>query len=97
MTTQVLHFVELSDHARGQAEALGKLASGDRIELHVKRGAGDDQTVSLPPEAAALDVGKHRRTTLKDVLALKHRIDAQRTGMAALADDAEDLKLAYSI
>ncbi|HJQ57164.1 MAG TPA: DNA-binding protein [Vineibacter sp.] len=36
-------------------------------------------------------VGKHRRSTLRDVLALKATIDAQRTAMAALADDAEDL------
>ena len=37
-------------------------------------------------------VGKHRRARLKDVLALKTRIDAQRAAMEALADDAEDLK-----
>jgi hypothetical protein len=37
-------------------------------------------------------VGKHRRTRLKEVLALKWRIDAQQAAMEALAEDAEDLK-----
>lgn len=37
-------------------------------------------------------VGKHRRTKLRDVLALKARIDVQRTAMEALAKDAEDLR-----
>jgi len=42
-------------------------------------------------------VGKHRRATLRDVLGLKTRIDAQRVAMEALADDAEDLKQLYGI
>jgi hypothetical protein len=42
-------------------------------------------------------VGKHRRATLRDVLALKTRIDAQRAAMEALADDAEDLKQRYGV
>lgn len=42
-------------------------------------------------------VGKHRRSKLKDVLALKARIDAQRNAMEALAEDAEDLKLRYDV
>ena len=42
-------------------------------------------------------VGKHRRTKLKDVLALKARFDAQRSAMAALADDAEDLRERYGV
>ena len=42
-------------------------------------------------------VGKHRRTTLKDVRTLKTKIDAQRAAMQALADDAEDLKQSYGI
>jgi hypothetical protein len=37
-------------------------------------------------------VGKHRRTKLKAVLALKAKIDAQQAAMEALAEDAEDLK-----
>jgi hypothetical protein len=42
-------------------------------------------------------VGKHRRTTLKDVLALKARFDAQRSTMEALAEDAEDLRQRYGV
>jgi hypothetical protein len=42
-------------------------------------------------------VGKHRRATLKDVLALKAKIDPQRVAMEALAGDAEDLKQLYGI
>ena len=36
-------------------------------------------------------VGKHRRAKLGDVLTLKARIDGQRTALAALAEDTEDL------
>jgi hypothetical protein len=42
-------------------------------------------------------IGKHRRTTLRDVLFLKTKIDAQRSAMEALADDAEDLKRRYGV
>jgi hypothetical protein len=42
-------------------------------------------------------VGKHRRTRLKDVLALKTRIDAQQAAMEALAEDAEDLRQRYGV
>ena len=42
-------------------------------------------------------VGKHRRTKLKDALALKTRIDAQRAAMEALAEDAEDLRQHYGV
>jgi hypothetical protein len=146
MTTQVLQFVELSDDARKETGRLGKLGKGDQVEVRVKRQSGADQTLSLPPDAAALIeallghlldgdrvavltedqelspndaasilgvsrplvvhrmdvgdlpfryVGKHRRATLKDVLGLKTRIDAQRAAMEALADDADDLKQRY--
>ena len=40
-------------------------------------------------------VGKHRRASLKDVLALKTRLDAQRSAMEALVNDAEDLHVRY--
>lgn len=40
-------------------------------------------------------VGKHRRALLKDVLALKTKLDAQRSAMEALAEDAEDLRVRY--
>jgi hypothetical protein len=36
-------------------------------------------------------VGKHRRTRLKDVLALKSRLDAQQAALDELAEDTEDL------
>ena len=36
-------------------------------------------------------VGKHRRARLRDVLALKERMDRQRAALAALAEDTEDL------
>jgi hypothetical protein len=42
-------------------------------------------------------VGKHRRTKLKEVLALKSRIDAQQVAMEALADDAEDLRRRHGV
>ena len=42
-------------------------------------------------------VGKHRRAMLRDVLALKTRIDARRAVMEAWADDAEELKLRYGV
>jgi hypothetical protein len=42
-------------------------------------------------------VGKHRRATLRDVLALKTKIDRQRGAMEALAADAEDLKQRYGL
>jgi hypothetical protein len=36
-------------------------------------------------------VGKHRRATLKDVLSLKAKIDAQQTALEALAENTETL------
>ena len=148
MASQVLQFVELSEHDREEAGRLGRLAEGDQIVVHVKRRGGSDQTLSLPPDAASLIqsllghlsqgervavltedqelspndaasilgvsrplvvhrmdvgdlpfryVGKHRRSALRDVLALKTKIDAQRAAMEALADDAEDLKQRYGL
>ena len=148
MTAQVLQFVALTEKERKKARRLGKLAKGDKVEVRVKRRHGDDEILSLPPEAATLIelllgrlsqgervavlaedqelspndaasilgisrplvvhrmdvgdlpfryVGKHRRAMLKDVLALKQKIDAQRSAMEALADDAEDLKERYGV
>jgi hypothetical protein len=54
MTTQILQFVELSDEDRKGAGRLGRIGKGDRVELRVKRRTGPDQTLSLPPDAAAL-------------------------------------------
>lgn len=42
-------------------------------------------------------VGKHRRTKLRDVLALKTKMDAQRAAMEALTKDAEDLRQRYGV
>jgi len=42
-------------------------------------------------------VGKHRRTKLRDVLALKMKIDAQRKAMEALAADAEEYERASPV
>ena len=42
-------------------------------------------------------VGKHRRTKLKDVLALKAKIDAQQAAMEALAENAKTLMREYGL
>jgi hypothetical protein len=42
-------------------------------------------------------VGKHRRASLKDVLALKARLDIQRKAMEDLVEDAQDLNRRYGI
>jgi hypothetical protein len=42
-------------------------------------------------------VGKHRRASLKDVLALKAKLDVQRKAMEDLVDDAEDLHRRHGI
>jgi len=42
-------------------------------------------------------VGKHRRSLLKDVLALKARLDARQAAMNALADDTEDLMQTHAL
>ena len=42
-------------------------------------------------------VGKHRRALLKDVLALKAKLDVGRKAMEDLAADAEDLHVRYGI
>jgi hypothetical protein len=42
-------------------------------------------------------VGKHRRASLKDVLALKADLDVQRGAMKTLAEDTEDLHARYGV
>lgn len=42
-------------------------------------------------------VGKHRRALLRDVLALKAKLDVRRKAMEDLAADAEDLHQRYGI
>jgi hypothetical protein len=54
MTTRVLQFIELSGKDRKETARLQKLGKGDRVEVRVRRREGDDQTLFLPPDAAAL-------------------------------------------
>jgi hypothetical protein len=54
MTTHVLQFAGLSESDRKKTGRLGKLGKGDQVEVRVKRRGGADQTLSLPPDAAAL-------------------------------------------
>src|SRR6201987_3407184 len=91
--------------------AIGHLLQGERVavlaedqELSPNDAAGI-LGISRPLVVHRMDVGdlpfryvgKHRRATLRDVLALKTKIDAQRAAMEALADDAEDLKQRYGV
>ena len=76
VTTQVLQFAELSDQDRKQDVRLGKVEAGDLVEVRVKRRAGGDQTLSLPPQAAALVE-----------LLLEHLFLGER--VAVLAEDQE--------
>lgn len=54
MTTHVVQFAGLSDRDRKNVSPLPKLAKGDRLELHVRRQGGQEQTLSLPPAAAGV-------------------------------------------
>ena len=88
---------------------LGHLLDGDRVAILTEdqelspHDAASILGVSRPLVVHRMDVGdlpfryvgKHRRATLKDVLGLKVKIDAQRAAMKALADDAEDLQQRY--
>lgn len=142
MTRHVVRFTGLSPLDRQTVSPLPKLGEGDRVELHVRRRNGRNETLALPAAAAdavetlidrllsgervavltedqelspteasailgisrplvvlRMDrgdlpfryVGKHRRATLKDVLALKAQLDTRQKAMDALADDTEDL------
>ncbi|WP_309762885.1 hypothetical protein [Agrobacterium pusense] len=42
-------------------------------------------------------VGKHRRALLKDVLALKSKLDKRQTAMGVLAEDTDDLIETYGL
>ncbi len=90
---------------------LGHLSQGDRVAILTEdqelspNDAASILGVSRPLVVHRMDVGdlpfryvgKHRRATLSDVLALKSKIDAQRAAMQALAEDAEDLKRRYGV
>src|SRR5450755_462805 len=91
--------------------ALGHLLQGERVAILAEdqelspNDAADILGISRPLVVHRMDggdlpfryVGKHRRTKLKDVLALKARTDAQRSAMESLADDAEDLRRRYGV
>lgn len=84
--------------------ALGHLLQGERVAVLAEgqelspNDAADILGISRPLVVHRMDVGdlpfryvgKHRRTKLKDVLALKTRIDAQQAALEALAEDTED-------
>jgi hypothetical protein len=91
--------------------ALGHLLQGERVAVLGEdqelspNDAADILGISRPLVVHRMDigdlpfryVGKHRRTKLKDVLALKTKIDAQQAAMEALAEDAEDLRQRYGV
>lgn len=102
--------VKLPLEAAALLEAvLGHLLQGERVAVLAEdqelspNDAADILGISRPLVVHRMDVGdlpfryvgKHRRTKLKDVLALKTRIEAQQTAMEALAEDAEDLRQRY--
>lgn len=86
--------------------ALGRLLQGERVAVLAEdqelspNDAAAILGISRPLVVHRMDlgdlpfryVGKHRRAKLRDVLALKATLDAQRRAMAALAEDAEDLR-----
>jgi excisionase family DNA binding protein len=91
--------------------ALGHILQGERVAILAEdqelspNDAADILGISRPLVVHWMDigdlpfryVGKHRRTELKDVLALKTRINVQQAAMEALAEDAEDLRQRYGV
>lgn len=53
MASQVVQFAGLSDRDRKKVSPLPKLARGDRVELHIRRRDGQDETLALPPAAVS--------------------------------------------
>jgi len=76
MASQIVHFAGLSDRDRKAASPFPKLAAGDRLELHVLHEGGREQTLSIPPSAAA---------AVQTLLA--HMLRGER--VAVLAEDQE--------
>jgi len=104
------HTLALPPAAVGVVEELiDRLLSGERVAVLAEdqelspAEASNILGISRPFVVLRMDrgdlpfryVGKHRRTLLKDVLALKARVDSQRGAMEALADDAKDLHVQY--
>jgi len=93
------HKLSIPPSAAAAVEALlAHMLRGERVAV-----LAEDQELS-PTEASAIlgisrplgdlpfrYVGKHRRALLKDVLALKSRLDTRQAAMDALAEDTEDL------
>lgn len=104
------HTLALPPAAATVVEALiDRLLSGDRVAVLAEEQelspteASNILGISRPLVVLRMDrgdlpfryVGKHRRALLKDVLALKARLDTQRGAMEALVDDAEELHVQY--
>ncbi len=91
--------------------AFGGLLKGERIAVLAEsqelspNDAADILGISRPLVVHRMDigdlpfryVGKHRRTKLKDVLALKIKLDAQQAAIQTLAEEAEDLQRRYGV
>lgn len=52
MVSQVIKFAGLSNRDFKKMASMPRLAAGDRMELHVRRRGGREQTLALPPAAA---------------------------------------------
>ena len=76
MASKVVKFARLSDRDLKKVAAMPRLAAGDRMELHVRRKDGKEQTLALP--AVAVDAVE----TLIDRLLSGDRV-------AVLAEDQE--------
>ncbi|WP_244623612.1 helix-turn-helix domain-containing protein [Bradyrhizobium cosmicum] len=85
--------------------ALGRLLQGERVAVLAEdqelspNDAADILGISRPLVVQRMDshdlpfryVGKHRRTKLRDVLALKSQMDARQAALKALVEDAENV------
>ncbi|MGB8841620.1 MAG: DNA-binding protein [Aliidongia sp.] len=90
---------------------LGHLLQGDRVAVLAEdcelspNDAANILGISRPLVVHRMEVGdlpfryvgKHRRTKLKDVLALKAKVDAQQGALDALAEDTEALMRDYGL
>lgn len=100
------HILALPQGAAGAIETLiNRLLNGDRVAVLAEEQelspteAADVLGVSRPLVVLRMDrgdlpfryVGKHRRALLRDVLALKTRLDARQKALDALAGDTEEL------
>jgi excisionase family DNA binding protein len=104
--------VSLPPSAVGMVETLiARLLSGQRVAVVAENQelspseASAILGVSRPLVVLRMDrgdlpfryVGKHRRASLEDVLALKVKLDARQKTLDALAEDTEDLIVAHGL